>query len=170
MFESLTCVYFVWSLLICPAMQGFAFVEYDVPEAAQLALEQMNSVMLGGRNIKVCYPEMMNTWINEKTHCELIRGFELFWNYLHLLTNFSLFACLSVHSRCVFLFICVNVFLFCALCFLDFISCLSDQLQQDSNGCTASLCNHAVLMKDCAWLLLIGCPISSTDRKSASNR
>lgn len=35
------------------ASQGFAFVEYDVPEAAQLALEQMNSVMLGGRNIKV---------------------------------------------------------------------------------------------------------------------
>lgn len=34
-------------------LQGFAFVEYDVPEAAQLALEQMNSVMLGGRNIKV---------------------------------------------------------------------------------------------------------------------
>lgn len=34
--------------------QGFAFVEYEVPEAAQLALEQMNSVMLGGRNIKVC--------------------------------------------------------------------------------------------------------------------
>lgn len=32
---------------------GFAFVEYEVPEAAQLALEQMNSVMLGGRNIKV---------------------------------------------------------------------------------------------------------------------
>ncbi|MEQ2167036.1 hypothetical protein GOODEAATRI_000132, partial [Goodea atripinnis] len=34
-------------------LQGFAFVEYDVPEAAQLALEQMNSVMLGGRNIKL---------------------------------------------------------------------------------------------------------------------
>lgn len=34
-------------------VQGFAFVEYEVPEAAQLALEQMNSVMLGGRNIKV---------------------------------------------------------------------------------------------------------------------
>lgn len=34
-------------------LQGFAFVEYEVPEAAQLALEQMNSVMLGGRNIKV---------------------------------------------------------------------------------------------------------------------
>lgn len=28
-------------------------MEYEVPEAAQLALEQMNSVMLGGRNIKV---------------------------------------------------------------------------------------------------------------------
>ncbi|PIO31618.1 hypothetical protein AB205_0010080 [Aquarana catesbeiana] len=27
--------------------------KYEVPEAAQLALEQMNSVMLGGRNIKV---------------------------------------------------------------------------------------------------------------------
>lgn len=27
--------------------KGFAFVEYEVPEAAQLALEQMNSVMLG---------------------------------------------------------------------------------------------------------------------------
>lgn len=36
-----------------PPSQGFAFVEYEVPEAAQLALEQMNSVMLGGRNIKV---------------------------------------------------------------------------------------------------------------------
>uniref|UniRef100_A0A671RA23 Poly(U)-binding-splicing factor PUF60 n=1 Tax=Sinocyclocheilus anshuiensis TaxID=1608454 RepID=A0A671RA23_9TELE len=34
----------------------FAFVEYEVPEAAQLALEQMNSVMLGGRNIKVGRP------------------------------------------------------------------------------------------------------------------
>ncbi|CDQ80544.1 unnamed protein product [Oncorhynchus mykiss] len=35
---------------------GFAFVEYEVPEAAQLSLEQMNSVMLGGRNIKVGRP------------------------------------------------------------------------------------------------------------------
>lgn len=33
-------------------LQGFAFVEYEMPEAAQLALEQMNSVVLGGRNIK----------------------------------------------------------------------------------------------------------------------
>ena len=29
-------------------------MEYDLPEAAQLALEQMNGVLLGGRNIKVC--------------------------------------------------------------------------------------------------------------------
>ncbi|KAM5156587.1 poly(U)-binding-splicing factor PUF60-like isoform 2-T2 [Mantella aurantiaca] len=36
--------------------KGFAFVEYEVPEAAQLALEQMNSVMLGGRNIKMGRP------------------------------------------------------------------------------------------------------------------
>jgi len=34
--------------------KGFAFVEYDLPEAAALALEQMNNVMLGGRTIKVC--------------------------------------------------------------------------------------------------------------------
>lgn len=33
--------------------KGFAFVEYEIPEAAHLALEQMNGVMLGGRNIKV---------------------------------------------------------------------------------------------------------------------
>ncbi|KAM3849972.1 poly(U)-binding-splicing factor PUF60-like [Diretmus argenteus] len=36
--------------------KGFAFVEYEMPEAAQLALEQMNSVMLGGRNVKVGRP------------------------------------------------------------------------------------------------------------------
>ena len=30
-------------------------MEYDLPEAAQLALEQMNGVLLGGRNIKVLY-------------------------------------------------------------------------------------------------------------------
>lgn len=33
--------------------KGFAFVEYEIPEGAQLALEQMNGAMLGGRNIKV---------------------------------------------------------------------------------------------------------------------
>ncbi|KAL6103663.1 puf60 [Pungitius sinensis] len=36
--------------------KGFAFVEYEMPEAAQLALEQMNSIVLGGRNIKVGRP------------------------------------------------------------------------------------------------------------------
>ncbi|XP_063963222.1 poly(U)-binding-splicing factor PUF60-like isoform X8 [Lytechinus pictus] len=39
--------------------KGFAFVEYDLPEAAQLALEQMNGVMIGGRNIKVGRPSNM---------------------------------------------------------------------------------------------------------------
>ena len=33
--------------------KGFAFVEYETPEAAQLSIEQMNGVVLGGRNIKV---------------------------------------------------------------------------------------------------------------------
>lgn len=39
--------------------KGFAFVEYELPEAAQLALDQMNGVVLGGRNIKVGRPSNM---------------------------------------------------------------------------------------------------------------
>jgi RNA recognition motif-containing protein len=33
--------------------KGFAFVEYEIPEAASLALDQMNNALLGGRSIKV---------------------------------------------------------------------------------------------------------------------
>lgn len=33
--------------------KGYSFLEYETAEAAQLALEQMNGVVLGGRNIKV---------------------------------------------------------------------------------------------------------------------
>jgi len=33
--------------------KGFAFIEYDIPEAASLAVEQMNGVMLGGFSVKV---------------------------------------------------------------------------------------------------------------------
>ena len=36
--------------------KGFSFLEYDLPEAAQLAMEQMNNILLGGRNIKVGRP------------------------------------------------------------------------------------------------------------------
>ncbi|CAM6000954.1 unnamed protein product [Sphagnum balticum] len=39
--------------------KGFAFVEYELPEAAQLSLDQMNGVMIGGRNIKVGRPSNM---------------------------------------------------------------------------------------------------------------
>jgi half-pint family poly-U binding splicing factor len=39
--------------------KGFAFVEYDLPEAAQLALEHMNGVQLGQRQIKVGRPSNM---------------------------------------------------------------------------------------------------------------
>ena len=42
--------------------KGFAFVEYDVPEAATLALEQMNGVMLGARNVKVGCPLDLLVW------------------------------------------------------------------------------------------------------------
>lgn len=34
--------------------KGFAFLEYEVPEAATLAQEQMDNVLLGGRHLKVC--------------------------------------------------------------------------------------------------------------------
>ena len=33
--------------------QGFAFVEFEQPEAAQLALDQMNGILVCQRNIKV---------------------------------------------------------------------------------------------------------------------
>ena len=33
--------------------KGYAFIEYDIPEAAFLAIDQMDDVNLGGRNIKV---------------------------------------------------------------------------------------------------------------------
>lgn len=39
--------------------KGFAFVEYELPEAAQLALEHMNAIQLGGRQIKVGRPSNM---------------------------------------------------------------------------------------------------------------
>jgi len=34
--------------------KGYSFLEYETAEAAQIALEQMNGVIIGGRNIKVC--------------------------------------------------------------------------------------------------------------------
>ncbi|XP_055331740.1 poly(U)-binding-splicing factor PUF60-like [Paramacrobiotus metropolitanus] len=39
--------------------KGFAFVEYEIPEAAQIALEQMGGAIIGGRNIKVGRPSNM---------------------------------------------------------------------------------------------------------------
>ena len=33
--------------------KGYSFVEFETAEGAQLALEQMNGVVIGGRNIKV---------------------------------------------------------------------------------------------------------------------
>ncbi|EJW79123.1 hypothetical protein WUBG_09969 [Wuchereria bancrofti] len=33
--------------------KGFAFLEYEIPEAALLAQESMNGVLMGGRNLKV---------------------------------------------------------------------------------------------------------------------
>jgi len=39
--------------------KGFAFIEYECPEAAQLALEQMGGVNIGGRSIKVGRPANM---------------------------------------------------------------------------------------------------------------
>uniref|UniRef100_A0A915IK12 RRM domain-containing protein n=1 Tax=Romanomermis culicivorax TaxID=13658 RepID=A0A915IK12_ROMCU len=39
--------------------KGFAFVEFELPEAASLAQEQMNGLLMGGRNIKVGRPSNM---------------------------------------------------------------------------------------------------------------
>jgi half-pint family poly-U binding splicing factor len=39
--------------------KGFVFLEFETPEAAQLSIEQMNGVILGGRNIKVGRPSNM---------------------------------------------------------------------------------------------------------------
>lgn len=39
--------------------KGFSFVEYELPEAAQMAIDQMSNALMAGRNIKVsvccCY-------------------------------------------------------------------------------------------------------------------
>jgi len=39
--------------------KGFAFVDFETPEAAQIALEQMNGAFISGRNIKVGRPSNM---------------------------------------------------------------------------------------------------------------
>ena len=39
--------------------KGFAFIDYETPEAAQLALDQMNGTFLSNRNIKVGRPSNM---------------------------------------------------------------------------------------------------------------
>ena len=44
------------SLAYDPILQkhkGFSFIEYELPEAAQMALDQMNNALLAGRNCKV---------------------------------------------------------------------------------------------------------------------
>lgn len=59
--EQVVCaaVFLATAVLCCTLLCRFAFVEYEMPEAAQLALEQMNGVMIGGRNIKVGRPSNM---------------------------------------------------------------------------------------------------------------
>ncbi|VDN05785.1 unnamed protein product [Thelazia callipaeda] len=39
--------------------KGFAFLEYEIPEAALLAQESMNGILMGGRNLKVGRPSNM---------------------------------------------------------------------------------------------------------------
>ena len=39
--------------------KGFAFIEFETPEAAQLSLDQMNGLLLGSSNIKVGRPSNM---------------------------------------------------------------------------------------------------------------
>lgn len=49
--------------------KGYAFVEYETAEASQLALEQMNGVVIGGRNIKV---RVYTCTTHLRTYCVLV--------------------------------------------------------------------------------------------------
>ena len=52
--------WFAWKLIFL--LQGFAFVEFEQPEAAQLALDQMNGILVCGRNIKVFWTDAILKW------------------------------------------------------------------------------------------------------------
>lgn len=65
--------------------KGFAFVEYELPEAAQLALEQMNGVVIGGRNIKVS--NIVNLVLSSTTQ------------YVHV--SFFSFSCVFYYCKVV---------------------------------------------------------------------
>lgn len=44
---------FFFNFIFLKHHKGFAFLEYEIPEAALLAQESMNGVLMGGRNLKV---------------------------------------------------------------------------------------------------------------------
>ncbi|OAF71838.1 Poly(U)-binding-splicing factor PUF60-B [Intoshia linei] len=52
--------------------KGFAFIEYETPEAGFLALDQMNGILMGGRNIKVGRPSNMPQASDIIEHMRLI--------------------------------------------------------------------------------------------------
>ncbi|KAJ2821111.1 hypothetical protein GGI24_004305, partial [Coemansia furcata] len=45
--------------------KGFGFVEYDVPEAATLAMDVMNGMMVGGRQLKIGRPNNYNLAVTQ---------------------------------------------------------------------------------------------------------
>lgn len=51
-FGTIKSINLSWDSAACKH-KGYSFLEYETAEAAQLALEQMNGVVIGGRNIKV---------------------------------------------------------------------------------------------------------------------
>ena len=55
----LFCFYVFSSLSLTYSLsqvhKGFAFLEYEIPEAAVLAQDAMNGVNMRGRNLKVCF-------------------------------------------------------------------------------------------------------------------
>lgn len=65
--------------------KGYAFIEYEIPEAAFLAMEQMNNVMLGGRNLKVRFTDPLFIWLI------LIYWLWLFfmWHYIFIVVLWS---------------------------------------------------------------------------------
>lgn len=65
--------------------KGFAFVEYEVPEAAHMALEQMNGHFMGNRNIKVGRPSNMPqaSLVIEQLQLEALNFYRIYISSIH---------------------------------------------------------------------------------------
>lgn len=86
--------------------KGFAFVEYEIPEAAQLALEQMNGVMIGGRNIKVAGRTYLTNFLSMRNPCKSseVRSILFCSSLVSVFYNIYLFLLFSYQCPIIFYF------------------------------------------------------------------